>query len=152
MKCPHDQTELYAVEGEAIDAQVCATCGGLLLKINDDKLSPFSHSQLKPGQRSRIPKAVGDLPCSPASGQPMFVFKYRGVEIDYCGATNSVWLDAGELEKIMEKSEAGGGPDRKKKRNRNLGKDISEGILNGLDAGFSGIIDSFLSSAFDSLL
>lgn len=151
MKCPHDQTELYAVESESFDAQVCPSCSGVFLKINEASPPAFALSQLKPGQRSRIPKAQGDLPRSPASGQPMFVFNYRGVEIDYCSASNSVWLDAGELEKIVEKSEAGQGRNRKKKRNRNLGKDISEGILNGLDAGFSGSIDSFLSSAFESL-
>jgi len=151
MECPHDQTQLYAVESEAFDAQVCPGCSGLFLKINEDAPSVFSHSQLKPGQRSRIPKAVSDLPRSPASGQPMIVFKYRGVEIDYCASSHSVWLDAGELEKILQKSAGGEGSGRKQKPNRNLGKEISEGILNGLDAGFSGAIDSFLSSAFDSL-
>lgn len=146
MECPHDQTELTPAQSESFDAQVCASCGGLFLKIDESKTSPFSHSQLKPGQRSRIPKAVSDLSRSPASGQPMIVFKYRGVEIDYCCTSHSVWLDAGEWEKIMQKS-GEGGPRQKKKPDRSLG----EAILDGLGTGFSVNLDSFLALFFDDL-
>jgi hypothetical protein len=33
----------------------------------------------------------------------------QGVEIDYCPKCRGIWLDRGELEKIIERSETGGG-------------------------------------------
>lgn len=33
----------------------------------------------------------------------------QGVEIDYCPKCRGIWLDRGELEKIIEKSEPAGG-------------------------------------------
>jgi hypothetical protein len=34
----------------------------------------------------------------------------QGVEIDYCPQCRGVWLDRGELDKIIEKSQADPGP------------------------------------------
>ena len=39
---------------------------------------------------------------SPISGQPMKTVIYEGVEIDICEESGGVWLDQGELEKIIE--------------------------------------------------
>ncbi|MBI5083169.1 MAG: zf-TFIIB domain-containing protein [Acidobacteria bacterium] len=36
----------------------------------------------------------------------------QGVEIDYCPQCRGVWLDRGELDKIIERSAQAGGPDR----------------------------------------
>jgi Zn-finger nucleic acid-binding protein len=36
----------------------------------------------------------------------------QGVEIDYCPQCRGVWLDRGELDKIIERSAQTGGPDR----------------------------------------
>ena len=33
----------------------------------------------------------------------------QGVEIDYCPKCRGIWLDRGELDKIIEKSSSGGG-------------------------------------------
>lgn len=33
----------------------------------------------------------------------------QGVEIDYCPQCRGVWLDRGELDKLIERSQAGGG-------------------------------------------
>lgn len=35
----------------------------------------------------------------------------QGVEIDYCPQCRGVWLDRGELDKIIERSAQTGGPD-----------------------------------------
>jgi hypothetical protein len=50
---------------------------------------------------------------SPITGEPMEQVAYRGVVIDQCKASGGIWLDAGELEKIIqsvmeEKDEAKG--------------------------------------------
>ena len=36
----------------------------------------------------------------------------HGVEIDYCPECRGVWLDRGELDKIIERAEAASGPSR----------------------------------------
>jgi uncharacterized protein len=38
---------------------------------------------------------------SPIDGSPMQRLEYHGIEIDRCPATGGVWLDKGELEKLL---------------------------------------------------
>jgi len=38
-----------------------------------------------------------------ANGEQMLIFKYLGIEVDYCPVNKLVWLDGGEFEKIKEK-------------------------------------------------
>ena len=67
----------------------------------------------------------------PIDGTPLHITERSGVEIDYCPACRGVWLDRGELDKIIERADAGartpprpapggyergGKPDKKKKR------------------------------------
>ena len=42
---------------------------------------------------------------SPVSHEPMLVLELEGVEIDYCPITQGIWLDAGELEQLLEDSD-----------------------------------------------
>ncbi|SEH13815.1 hypothetical protein SAMN05428974_0955 [Sphingopyxis sp. YR583] len=46
--------------------------------------------------------AVG-MPC-PACRTPLAMSDRQGVEIDYCPQCRGVWLDRGELDKIIERS------------------------------------------------
>ena len=48
--------------------------------------------------------AVG-MPC-PACKVPLVMSDRQGVEIDYCPQCRGVWLDRGELDKIIERSAA----------------------------------------------
>ncbi|MGL3822257.1 zf-TFIIB domain-containing protein [Sphingopyxis sp. R3-92] len=48
--------------------------------------------------------AVG-MPC-PACKTPLAMSDRQGVEIDYCPQCRGVWLDRGELDKIIERSSA----------------------------------------------
>lgn len=41
----------------------------------------------------------------PHCKEPMIVVELNEVEIDYCHECNGIWLDAGELELLMENSE-----------------------------------------------
>jgi uncharacterized protein len=41
---------------------------------------------------------------------PLNLSERQGVEIDYCPQCRGVWLDRGELDKIIEKSLPGGSP------------------------------------------
>lgn len=37
---------------------------------------------------------------------PLLLTERQGIEIDYCGQCRGVWLDRGELEKLIERSQA----------------------------------------------
>jgi len=53
----------------------------------------------------------------PIDGATLVISDRSGVEIDYCPECRGVWLDRGELDKIIERSAgAGGGSDRKPER------------------------------------
>ena len=52
--------------------------------------------------------AVG-MPC-PVCKVPLVMSDRQGVEIDYCPQCRGVWLDRGELDKIIERSAPGGAP------------------------------------------
>lgn len=45
----------------------------------------------------------------PNCGEQLSISERRGVEIDYRPACRGVWLDAGELDKIVERSAPPGG-------------------------------------------
>lgn len=43
------------------------------------------------------------MPC-PVCSVPLVISDRQGVEIDYCPQCRGVWLDRGELDKILERS------------------------------------------------
>lgn len=54
----------------------------------------------------------------PVDGAVLDMSERQGVEIDYCPTCRGVWLDRGELDKILERVEAtapGGAPDRRER-------------------------------------
>ena len=46
----------------------------------------------------------------PIDGTPLVITDRSGVEIDYCPTCRGVWLDRGELDKIIERSAAYAAP------------------------------------------
>ena len=49
------------------------------------------------------------MPC-PVDGSQLVMSERSGIEIDYCPTCRGVWLDRGELDKIVERSAADSGP------------------------------------------
>ena len=47
--------------------------------------------------------APDGMPC-PVCHIPLVMSERQGVEIDYCGQCRGVWLDRGELDKIIERN------------------------------------------------
>ena len=45
----------------------------------------------------------GEMSC-PACNVPLVMSERQGIEIDYCPRCRGVWLDRGELDKIIERS------------------------------------------------
>ena len=52
----------------------------------------------------RTPEAVAAMPC-PVCRTPLATSERAGIEIDYCPTCRGVWLDRGELDKIIERSQ-----------------------------------------------
>lgn len=48
----------------------------------------------------------------PTDGSTLVMSERSGIEIDYCPQCRGVWLDRGELDKIVERSTAMSGPRR----------------------------------------
>ena len=46
----------------------------------------------------------------PVDGAVLVMSERSGIEIDYCPTRRGVWLDRGELDKIIERSETAGAP------------------------------------------
>ncbi|UZK70928.1 zf-TFIIB domain-containing protein [Sphingomonas sp. S1-29] len=53
----------------------------------------------------RSAEAVAGMPC-PVCKTPLAMAERHGIEIDYCPTCRGVWLDRGELDKIIERSAA----------------------------------------------
>jgi Zn-finger nucleic acid-binding protein len=50
--------------------------------------------------------ATGPMVC-PVDGTTLVMSERSGIEIDYCPSCRGVWLDRGELDKIIERNAAG---------------------------------------------
>jgi len=49
------------------------------------------------------------MPC-PVDGTQLVMAERQGIEIDYCPSCRGVWLDRGELDKIVERATAEAAP------------------------------------------
>ena len=60
------------------------------------------------------------MQCPQCSQSPLVISERQGVEIDYCASCRGVWLDRGELDKLIERSaDIGRAPSRSQShRNR----------------------------------
>lgn len=52
-----------------------------------------------------MPSASGPMAC-PVDGSTLVMSERSGIEIDYCPQCRGVWLDRGELDKIIERNAA----------------------------------------------
>ena len=51
----------------------------------------------------------------------------QGIEIDYCPTCRGIWLDRGELDKLIEKSNTGQARDQVESPDRHAGHDYHQG-------------------------
>ena len=77
----------------------------------------------------------------PIDNETLVMADRSGVEIDYCPKCRGVWLDRGELDKIIEKSVPASNVPRGRDMS-NLRQDVSSGYRKKKK-------DSFLSELFD---
>ena len=56
-----------------------------------------------------MPSQSGPMAC-PIDGTALVMSERSGIEIDYCPSCRGVWLDRGELDKILERASAEAAP------------------------------------------
>ena len=56
-----------------------------------------------------MPNPTGPMAC-PVDGTPLTMSERAGIEIDYCPTCRGVWLDRGELDKIIERNSEASAP------------------------------------------
>ena len=56
-----------------------------------------------------MPNASGPMAC-PVDGATLVMSERSGIEIDYCPTCRGVWLDRGELDKIIERNAESSAP------------------------------------------
>ncbi|NQT86586.1 M48 family metalloprotease [bacterium] len=111
LMCPRcEGTELEAAMTEqGVEIDYCPACGGMWMDKGEiyqfaKRSRPLSGDIIE-AQRKAKPSELA----SPATGNPMQELRLFGenVRIDMCPDTEGIWLDRGELEQVMELSEAG---------------------------------------------
>lgn len=62
-----------------------------------------AHAVIMGAKRLEMNHSAAGMPC-PICKVPLTMSERQGVEIDYCPQCRGVWLDRGELDKIIERS------------------------------------------------
>lgn len=91
----------------------------------------------------------------PNCSEKLVMTERQGVEIDYCPECRGIWLDKGELDKIIEKSAAQESAQqlkqnekgRKKRNDEDMDDDEEDGFFNSNNRRGKG--GGFLSNLFD---
>lgn len=104
MNCPRDNSLLDSVKKGELDVNVCNQCYGFSVSLGQDAATALA-KQLRSRFASQQPQSEKDSLVSPFTGNRMSRFTYRGVELDYCAVTNSVWFDRGEYSRIFQSPE-----------------------------------------------
>jgi Zn-finger nucleic acid-binding protein len=105
MKCPRDGAVLTFIDDGTHMRNRCPGCSGWLL--DEAEVATALGGGRKPDAARLASLPVSKVAC-PRDGKPMRALEHKGVEVDLCAACGSLWLDAGELEKMgARKSNAG---------------------------------------------
>lgn len=99
--CPRDSSALAAYDIRGMQCRKCAACSGLFVEAR-------ALLGLIPAGTAEHVDALPatDVAC-PGCSTPMRMRVHRGVELEVCPGCRSVWLDAGEWERIANPSSRG---------------------------------------------
>lgn len=92
--------------------------------------------------------------CPVCQSNNLVMSERQGIEIDYCPNCRGVWLDRGELDKIIERSIGASPSQRPSNEGRNEGRDYSSQHRPSHDSQYEGHYkkkkrEGFLSDLFD---
>ena len=88
------------------NAQFCAGCGQHLAA------EPVLRSKPKGGMPAWQPQGAASMYCPVCREVTLVMADRQGIEVDYCPNCRGVWLDRGELDKIIERVAPIHPPDR----------------------------------------
>lgn len=146
LKCPRDQSVLSSHQKGRLKIHHCTKCGGFQVCLNQFSAKALSEKLLKKIQQSNPTENALQ---SPYTDEKMIHFTHRGVELDYCKESNSVWFDRGEYTKIFAAETTG------EKSKPSMMSKAADGVEAGIDGvsflpGIDSIID-VSSSALSGL-
>lgn len=93
-------------------------------------------------------ETAGGMRC-PVDGTALVMSERSGIEIDYCPACRGVWLDRGELDKIIERSDKAAVPVSQPQRSGDPWRSDPRSHGSGHDYGHRKRKKSFLQELFD---
>ena len=139
LECPRCWVELKKEEVEVLGPNViidvCPTCEGIWFDHNelkkvlgDRKLADYLTKHIGTQSKSKL--------VCPRCGGLMDLEYAEDIEIDVCLVCHGAWLDAGELERLKEKSEAGYTGDKAKKAEEELEEWMAKRRKSGLNSLF----------------
>ena len=112
MKCPHcvDEVLLESVNIGSVDVNTCASCGGVwfdhdeLRKVKDESLPSATWFDFDLWKSLDLFKTEEGTRVCPRDGSYLHTLTYGGsdIEIDACRECHGIWLDKGELAKIVD--------------------------------------------------
>jgi Zn-finger nucleic acid-binding protein len=109
MKCPRDSQALVFVDDGRHMRDRCPGCEGVLLD-RDEVMGALGRGVGKAGlSRAELAKLAASSLACPREGATMRQLMHGEVELDICPECNALWVDPGELDKIVRKKPAGKG-------------------------------------------
>ena len=104
MNCPKCQTGLEPCPAGSGPACQCSGCHGIWI----DREALKAHMPRESHSPALVhPAQSTDWPCTNCPGRTLEARFYDSIEIDYCRSCGGIFLDAGELEKIIERHAPG---------------------------------------------
>lgn len=143
VECPRCWVEMKKEEvdvlGPNVTIDVCPNCQGIWFDNNelkkilgDRKLANYLTKRIGTQSKSKL--------VCPRCGGLMDLEYAQDTEIDVCLVCQGAWLDAGELEGLKEKSEAGYTGDKAKKAEEELEEWMAKRRSRGLNSLFGRLI------------
>ena len=101
--CPRDRSPLQAQKMEGVTVDVCPKCSGAF--FDADELGRVTGDKELARYLAQVHgKANSPMVC-PACGDLMDLDKVGDVEVDHCTSCLGVWLDAGEMDRLVARGE-----------------------------------------------
>ena len=97
MKCPRDRSVLVFTDEGLHSRNKCRQCNGILVS-KEEVLAVLAGKAPEAAKLAALPESGA---ACPRDNSTLRRIEHQGVEVDVCLECYSVWLDAGELDKIL---------------------------------------------------